>query len=263
MNYDKNGNVVGMYPMDANNAPPSYTAPGPSAAPATDNPYAFLATFDTVFLIDDSGSMAGGRWRQCAAALAAIAPICTQHDRDGIDMYFLNAKDKLHYRNVTSAQAVNDIFSAVSPGGGTPTGQRLNQILNPYLRELQRKGVGRVDDIKPLNIIVLTDGQAHDDPESVIVRCAKILDKLEAPAWQIGIQFFQVGEDLEATQALKELDDGLILMGCERDIVDTVPYIQYGGTHDVLKAEVVLKVVLGAVNRRLDRKNVSLDNIRR
>lgn len=186
--------------------------------------------------------MAGSRWRQCASALSAIAPICTQHDRDGIDVYFFNAKDKPEYHNVTSATAVDNIFRSVSPGGGTPTGARLKKILDPYLQKLQRKGAGHIDEVKPLNIIVLTDGQAHDDPESVIVRCAKILDKLEAPSWQIGIQFFQVGEDAEATRALKELDDGLLEMGCERDIVDTVPYVQYGGTHGVLKAEVVLKV---------------------
>ena len=41
INYDKNGNMVGMSDMDAiNTAFPSYTAPGPSTAPATDNPYA-------------------------------------------------------------------------------------------------------------------------------------------------------------------------------------------------------------------------------
>ncbi|KAK3077221.1 hypothetical protein LTS18_010880, partial [Coniosporium uncinatum] len=82
-----------------NDAPPAYTASvsslttTPSStgntsttrvilAAADDDPYAFLSTFDTLFLIDDSGSMAGRSWRETAAALEAITPICTAHDAD-------------------------------------------------------------------------------------------------------------------------------------------------------------------------------------
>ena len=43
-------------------------------APHTDDdPYAFLTTFDTIFLIDDSGSMAGSNWDQVKQALELIA----------------------------------------------------------------------------------------------------------------------------------------------------------------------------------------------
>jgi hypothetical protein len=55
-----------------------------------DSPYAFLKEFDAIFLIDDSGSMVGESWRETAAALASITPICTSCDPDGIDIYFLN-----------------------------------------------------------------------------------------------------------------------------------------------------------------------------
>ncbi|KAI4240065.1 MAG: hypothetical protein L6R42_011591, partial [Xanthoria sp. 1 TBL-2021] len=57
-----------------------------------DSEFAFLSTFDTKFLIDDSGSMAGRSWREVADALATIAPICTSFDSDGIDIYFLNER---------------------------------------------------------------------------------------------------------------------------------------------------------------------------
>jgi len=219
-----------------------------------DNPYAFLSTFDTVFLIDDSGSMAGRSWKETAQALKAITPICTAHDADGIDVYFLNEKDSSEYRNITRAADVDAIFHSVRPRGGTPTGSRLNAILKPYLAALERKGA---DNVKPLNLIVITDGVASDDVESVIIAAAKKLDRWDAPAWQIGIQFFQVGEERGAAEALRELDDGLAEMGAGRDIVDTVPW--KGESEKGLSADVVLKTVLGAVNRRLDRKRVSLD----
>lgn len=75
------------------NAPPAYTA-APNkmavlAGPVGDDRYAFLSSFDTVFLIDDSGSMTGRSWRETEEALETIVPICVQYDDDGIDIHFL------------------------------------------------------------------------------------------------------------------------------------------------------------------------------
>jgi hypothetical protein len=242
-----------LTPAASTDAPPPYTPPNPSGS---DDRYTFLRTFDTVFLIDDSGSMAGRSWRETGEALEAIAPICTAYDADGIDIYFLNAPQQEHFLHVVSARDVQRIFREQKPYGGTPTGSRLNKILRPYLRELETKGV---DNVKPLNIIVITDGVPSDDVESVIMATARKLEKLEAPAWQIGIQFFQVGNEAGAAEALKELDDELVNDNCPRDIVDTVPFNPALGG---LSADGVLKVVLGAVNRKLDRKRNSAEEMR-
>ncbi|KAK4545201.1 hypothetical protein LTR36_003380 [Oleoguttula mirabilis] len=250
---------------DPGDAPPAYS-PAPYSAPmlapptiavtpaanqGADDPYAFLFSFDTVFLIDDSGSMAGSRWRETADALETITPICTAHDADGIDIYFLNHPDSSFHHNVSSSATVREIFQTVRPGGGTPTGQRLNQIMKPYLRKLE----ANPETTKPMNIICITDGEPSDDVESPLIAAAKKLDKLDAPAWQIGVQFFQVGRDEEAKRHLKQLDDELADISGDddlRDIVDTVPFTGAEGTH--LSGDGILKVVLGAVNRRLDRK---------
>jgi hypothetical protein len=197
--------------------------------------------------------MAGRSWRDTAAALAAITPICTAHDVDGIDISFLNALDRPSFHNITSAASVSTIFKTIKPHGATPTGNRLHQILKPYLLAYE----ATPDTTKPLNIIVVTDGAASDDVESVLISAAKKLDRLEAPAWQVGVQFFQVGNEPGAAEALKELDDELGVCGHGateiRDMVDTVPW---KGPADgrPLSAEAMLKVVLGAVNRRLDRR---------
>ena len=124
------------------------------------------------------------------------------------------------------------------PQGGTPTAARLNGILRPYLKLVEEKGS---DAVKPLNVIVITDGVASDDVETVILNAAKKLDKYDAPGWQVGIQFFQVGREPGAAAALRELDDELSEDGL-RDIVDTVPWRGEEGT--VLNADGILKVCL-------------------
>lgn len=224
--------------------------------------------------------MAGRSWREVSLALRTIAPICTAHDADGIDVYFLNHKTadpgdakagaaSGGYRHIKNEEDVNTIFKTVRPFGGTPTGTRLHNIFKPYLRVLQE----RPDDTKQLNIIVLTDGVPSDDVESVLFQTAKKLDKLESPPSQIGVQFFQVGNERGAKEALKELDDQLGEVcgdGDIRDIVDTVTWTggsssgPSGETLEIrLTGETILKAVLGAVVRRLDRQRTSMDSRRR
>jgi von Willebrand factor type A domain len=241
---------MNAFTTPSNEPPPAYT-PAPQAAPMqslataaqlpTDDRYAFLSSFDTIFLIDDSGSMAGRSWRETGKALETITPICTAHDADGIDIYFLNNPDSTYYRNVTTPATVTEIFTSVRPMGGTPTGQRLSQILRPYLQEYQAAPESAKP--KPINIIVITDGEPSDDVESPIIAAAKKLDKYDAPAWQVGIQFFQVGKEPGAKEHLKQLDDELADISGEedlRDIVDTVPFTGAEGTE--LTADGILKV---------------------
>ncbi|KEY67422.1 hypothetical protein S7711_05950 [Stachybotrys chartarum IBT 7711] len=233
--------------------------------------YAFLSTFDTIILIDDSGSMEGSRWLEVKQVLKAITPICTEHDEDGIDVYFLNnrsespdqPKNKARggYYNIKSADEVQWLFESVQPRYLTPTGRRLRDILKPYCKQLESSN--DMDNVKPVNIIVITDGQASDDPESIIVENARTLDTLGAPLYQVGIQFFQVGDDPDARVALKELDDGLAHNGI-RDMVDTVSWDANAPSNEMaLSAEKILKIVLGGVLRRIDRQTPGVDGRRR
>jgi hypothetical protein len=61
--------------------------------------------------------------------------------------------------------------------------------------------------VKPLNILTVTDGVPSDDVESVLLAAARKLDKLEAAPHQIGVQFFQVGNEEGVKEALVKLDD--------------------------------------------------------
>jgi len=214
--------------------------------------------------------MAGRSWRETASALSAITPVCTAHDANGIDVYFLNHRNPHGsanlggYTNVTTTSGVEEIFNSVRPLGGTPTGTRLHQILKRYLATLEGslrcQALGQDATVKPLNIIVITDGVPSDDVESVIVHAAKKLDAWGAEPWQIGIQFFQVGREAEAAADLRDLDDALSGQHGVRDMVDTVPWSGVDG--QVLTADGVLKCVLGAVNRKLDRRRTSDERLR-
>ena len=209
--------------------------------------------------------MAGRNWRETRDALAAVTPTCAKYDDNGVDIYFLNHPDNSEYKNLMSEQDVLAVFESVKPRGGTPTGTKLNQIIRDYFKECRANGCCVKDSSqweiqKAKNIIVITDGEPSDDVESVIINAAKKLDDWGAPPWQLGIQFFQVGNSEEATKALREMDD---FLGGEnykdniRDIVDTVPWSGQNGTG--LNSEGILKVVLGAVNKRLDRKKNSME----
>lgn len=238
-------------------------------ANSNDSMYEFLKDFDTIFLVDDSGSMYGRRWKDAEAAISAIAPVCTKHDPDGIDIYFLNHRNRSHqsrgYLNVRSSSEVREIFSVAQPSGGTRVGRRLDEILTPYLARVEMMAAAKKDrfgklkdpslEVRPINIISITDGEFSDDVESVVVDAATRLDEVKAKSYQVGIQFVQIGDDPRARQDLQELDDGLAQARSDRrirDIVDTVPW--KGSSNEGFTKDYLLKVVLGSVNKRLDRR---------
>ena len=228
--------------------PPPYSSKsGPTPTRTDDNDkFAFLSRFDTIFIIDDSSSMSGPRWRDTKDAIEPIVDICTKYDEDGIDIHFINKLES--FENVTSSAVVREIFSTTEPRGITMLATRMHAILDPYVLRCERG-----EKPKPINLIVITDGKADDPVDEACEDVAKRLDTIRAAPWQVGIQFFQVGNDAKATRYLEELDDELPKNNPGmRDIVDTQPYRAKTGS--VINSDGILKTVLGAVNRKQDRK---------
>ncbi|KAH9968167.1 hypothetical protein BC827DRAFT_1263887 [Russula dissimulans] len=208
-----------------------------------DSPQLSLADFKLVVIIDDSDSMGGTLWSEARDALAGVAELSRLKGGEGLDMYCLNSHQ---YRNdLRTETEVRDFFNSLVPQGQTPIGAKLRQILNHY--------VPRVEDpilrSKPISILVITDGVPTDDPKPVIIEFARRLDAKNVPLRQLGIQFVQIGDDADATEALKELDDQLGPTHGIRDIVDTTPFSR---TEPHLRTEVLIKIVLGAINSTLD-----------
>ncbi|KAL2856766.1 hypothetical protein BJX68DRAFT_263305 [Aspergillus pseudodeflectus] len=235
---------------------------------ASETDYALLARFDTIFLIDDSCSMRGQNWKETLQAVANVSPICTTHDPDGVDIWFLKNRNPKEpqsgaYLNITTPQSVETIFESVYPHGDTPIGARLKDILEPYLDHLEeslrnaRENTDLVSAVRPINIIVITDGKPTDDLENdlvaTLVYTAQKLDDLKAKPWQIGIQFFQVGNDIEVAEFLHYLDN-FDRFGV-RDMVDTVTWDKKRGE---ISASTILKVVLGRVGQRYDHEGVRI-----
>ncbi|GAB1523707.1 VWA domain-containing protein [Rhizoctonia solani] len=211
----------------------------------TENALEVLREYDIVFLVDDSGSMAGSRWNEASTALAGVAGIASQYDPDGIDIYFLNSQ--AGGPHMQTPGEVTKLFQDVQPWGPTPTGRRLDMLLTDYINKIDyARSTGGVYP-KPVNFIVITDGVPTDDPREVIIRAARRLDANNVLLSQVGIQFIQVGDDSGASRALKEMDDKLGPRHGIRDMVDTTPY-----KRKRLTEERIVKILLGGINRRVD-----------
>ncbi|KAK7975439.1 hypothetical protein PG989_013902 [Apiospora arundinis] len=236
------------------------------------DPFAFLEVFDTVFLIDDSESMKQ-HWHEVIALICAVVPICCERDHNGIDLYFLNHRprgysffssvEKSGYRNIGIAVGsplqsdnVAGIFHQVKPQGRCKLGARLKEILlNKYIKEysfLTRYHNNRHCK-RPMNLIVVTAGHREDSIYDTLAAAARELDRVNAPSHQAGVQLFQIGNDPRVAAGLKA-DDDMYKKEGTRDMVDTVTW---NGKPGVLSADGVLKVVLGAVSRSLDRSTVT------
>jgi uncharacterized protein YegL len=169
--------------------------------PAYDEVVPHGSAVETIFLVDDSGSMAGCLWKDTSAALQAI---CAQRRDNKIDVHFLNHSD---IYDITAAQDIVKIFQTVRPIGVTPTGRRLEEILKTYLQHY-RKSPGT---IKPTKVIIITDGEPSSGPdvESVIFMAAKTLDEVDAPACQLAIHFFLVGNATSVKEDFERLHNNL------------------------------------------------------
>lgn len=174
---------------------------------------------DYVLLLDRSGSMGEAnrkgkpqtRWAYAQEAVTALARKCAEYDADGIDVYAFN-KSFTRYEN-TTPDKVKEIFSSVTPNGGTDFVPVLKDVIDRHFAK----------DVKPTTIVVLTDGEPSDGKIGMDALSKLIIgaaNRLEGDA-ELAIGFIQVGDDPAATTFLKSLDDNLTSQGAKFDIVDT------------------------------------------
>lgn len=182
-----------------------------------------LHEWDIVFVVDDTNSMqlpttghhermpkaykGPTRWSMICAALEYLATVAAQQDDDGIDLYFLMNKS-LNIRNIKDGQSLLNQLQKINvknSRGGTYFEPILNPILTKYIEKLDKSRGNQV--VKPLDIIVLTDGAAHDGraTEKLLLRVADKLETMGKPENQVGIQFVQVGQDTSARKWMEDL----------------------------------------------------------
>ena len=215
--------------------------------------YSFLRSLETVFVIDDSASMAE-MWEDVSSALQVLVPICAQYVYSGIEVGFPNRKGR--FLHAKSAADVTTMFEDTKTTGPTPVGEMLAMILRAYLHNFEKWSS---DEFKALNAVVITSGMPTDDSpyfelRKVIERNALKLKQLNASASQVSIHFFQVGQDALAADFLQKLDDDCKNGRFARDIVDTKTFKTYDG---VLSPE----TVFGAIEDRLARSMKGKDKV--
>ncbi len=176
-----------------------------SSSATREDPLDLLKTFDTIVVVDDSGSMdltpdgrpdAPSRWEEARDALAGVVHLAAAKDADGIDVHFLNSERYLE--GCTDPAQVRELFAAVRPQGPTPLGMKLEMLLLAYLDEIEtykenkaRGGAaaaassGKLEP-KKRNYIIITDGAPSDDVEDVVISIARRLDQGRFPLSQIG-----------------------------------------------------------------------------
>ncbi|KAL7004712.1 hypothetical protein EMMF5_005726 [Cystobasidiomycetes sp. EMM_F5] len=257
--------------------PPGSSTAHARTAPGIEDPFAALRRYDTVFIIDDSESMEM-HWDQTRDAVVGVVEKATKYDDDGVDISFFNNPTVVE--NMRTATQIRSLFNRIDPRKSTPTAKALTRILEPYLQKLEaahrakEQGNASIQPIKPMNVVVLTDGapDRNESPEGVIVNAGKRLDAIRAPPYQLGFSFIQIGQDdevgkqiafgynpsrtddpvstMQAQQALQYLDDHLKTEYGIRDMVDTTLFPSEGGHID---SEYLLKGLLGGINRKYDR----------
>ncbi|KAH7882190.1 hypothetical protein F5I97DRAFT_1931907 [Phlebopus sp. FC_14] len=207
-----------------------------------------LAEIKAVVLIDDSISVICGNRREEPSQASSISR--TSMGSKGVDLHFMHQDD--YGPNMQTRYAVEALFDQVHPEGmsigeDTPTGAKLNQIIDAYLPLIEQKGTTH----EPIAIIVVTDGVATDQEEleRCIVETAHRLERAGVREDMFGIQFVQIGTDEAAAELLRVLDDQLVDHYKIRDIVDSTPFNPAQGIFDT---EYMLKILLGGIRKDLD-----------
>ncbi|KAI0292864.1 hypothetical protein BC826DRAFT_402822 [Russula brevipes] len=205
-------------------------------------PQLTISDIKLVVIIDDSASMEGPLWSEARDALAGAAELSRQKGGEGLDIYCLNGlQHRLDFRGESE---VHEFFDSIVPEGQTPIGARLRQILEIYVPRIEDPALHH----KPVSILVITDGVPTDEPQPVIIEFARYLDRKNVPLHRLGIQFVQIGDDPDATEALKELDEQLGPVHGIRDMVSTTPF---SSTAPSLRGDLVIEIVLEEVNSSL------------
>ncbi|KAJ7933610.1 hypothetical protein B0H13DRAFT_1855853 [Mycena leptocephala] len=168
----------------------------------------WLEKYRAVIVVDDSSAMAiNVAWAKDKDAVLRVVTEVMQYDTSGIDIYFLNS---LLFRNaITAPEEVVQVFELIKPQGPSPIGARFEFLLGEIIDDLEQVKHNAADygQVKPINIIVLTNSPPSDNPTKVIRSAARKLNEGLHHSNAVTIQFAQIGSDNHVKQALKKLSD--------------------------------------------------------
>jgi Mg-chelatase subunit ChlD len=158
------------------------------------------------------------RWQWCHEQTLDLAKKMQGALPSGITVVLFSG-EVVAYNNV-NATDIETIFSANIPRGSTNTALALKSQLGQYFERRNRLG----DGAKPLLIAVITDG-CPTEPSSLRYAIIDATKQMKTQA-EISITFLQVGNDVNGSKILTELDQKLIEQKAKFDIVDVKPFAE-------------------------------------
>lgn len=237
--------------------PPAYSSVVPAYTPSTPPPFEehkiasnnsklqlanLLQGYEVFFCADSSGSMstilsrtnpAITRWQMLQEAATAISAAADVIDANGSTLIFFDSTVQVHENQPLNE--IEKLLASKQPNGVTNLHEALKQTFNIIKRNVAANRKFRA------LVVIVTDGvpSLGDTPNlegervaEYIVEFTRYMASQDLGDEQVGITFFQIGEDRSATEYLRHLDDNLITKGALYDIVDTVNFAkvqEYGG----------------------------------
>lgn len=198
----------------------------------------------------------GSRIDDMKLVLARAAYAGSLFDADGIEVRFINSD--VNGNNIRSEPEVEALVQRVNFKGLTPLGAQLrNKVVEPLIMSKARANALQ----KPVLVIVITDGQPdnQDDVFQVVKNSSAELARTQYGKQAISYQFAQVGNDKQATEFLKKLDDDRSigdLIDCTSNFEAEQDEMARTNPGTELTPDLwLLKLLLGAVDSSYDTKD--------
>ncbi|KAF8797701.1 FabD/lysophospholipase-like protein [Phlegmacium glaucopus] len=199
----------------------------------------YLQFYHVLFIVDNSKSMHRmNKWNETREALVGIAKYALDHKSGEIDLTFLHSNEKT--ASIMGGESMLALFNAAKLERGTPTGKVLQKVLDEHLAKLdQAIDKPEYTQIRPLDIIVLTDGRPDRAPaiKDVLAAAVKRMKENKHHPNSVGVQFVQIGDDKNAKKALQKL-----IYSENGHMVDTVLYTEK------LTSERLERILLGGLH---------------
>ncbi len=158
-------------------------------------------------------------WYEATYLLETLLMKAASQDRNGIDLYFTRGTvSRENERNISQiVAAMKDENAQPMDNIKTDMKEALSKILSKYYQDLDaEKKLHKKRTLKNLTIIIFTDGlwEAMLNKDEVKDRIVAFMNKLEAMDYNledrpVSIGFVHFGDDPEAAERLRQLDDEL------------------------------------------------------
>lgn len=216
-----------------------------------------LSKYDTVFLLDDSGSMymeentsgvKQSRWAELQQTIGPMIEFATYFDEDGTDIHFLNRPS---VEGVTDPRDRRlEASFAKGPGGTTPLTRRIQEIVGNHRGQ------------KPLLVMIATDGVPDGGADGFKQAARRIL----TGGKQVRFGIIACTQDDRAVGWLNQLDDdpaiGDKIDVCDDYISERQEVLAAGRWRQFLKSDYIVKCLLGPICPKYDSADAAVSTSR-